>query len=39
MFENVLFFVLMSLIVYLNYRLSKSYWCHEGVWGDDIHQQ
>lgn len=39
MLENVLLLGLMSGIVYLNYHLSKSYWCHEGVWGEDVHQQ
>ena len=22
-----------------NYYLMKSFWCHEGVWGKDVHEQ
>ena len=31
--------ILMSAIGYLNYCLCKSYWCHEGVWGERTDEQ
>ena len=37
--QVILFLLCMSLIAYFNYALLKSYWCHEGVWGEDVHQQ
>ncbi len=31
--------MLFILIGVANYYLSKSFWCHEGVWGKDVHDQ
>lgn len=31
--------MLFILITVANYYLSKSFWCHEGVWGKDVHEQ
>ena len=31
--------MLFILIGIANYYLSKSFWCHEGVWGKDVHKQ
>lgn len=39
MITQILFFIVVVGIAYLNYQLTKSYWCHEGVWGEDIHEQ
>jgi hypothetical protein len=36
---HILFFVCIAMIGYLNYTLLKSYWCHEGVWGERIDEQ
>ena len=33
------FMLLFILIGVANYYLSKSFWCHEGVWGKDVHEQ
>lgn len=30
---------LFILICLANYYLTKSFWCHEGVWGKDVHEQ
>ncbi len=32
----ILLFILIGLA---NYYLTKSFWCHEGVWGKDVHEQ
>ena len=29
---------LFILIGLANYYLTKSFWCHEGVWGKDVHE-
>ncbi|KGT47814.1 hypothetical protein GW12_11430 [Acinetobacter sp. HR7] len=31
--------LLLILIGVINYYLTKSFWCHEGVWGKDVHEQ
>jgi hypothetical protein len=31
--------MLFILIGVANYYLSKSFWCHEGVWGKDMYEQ
>jgi hypothetical protein len=31
--------MLFILIDVANYYLSKSFWCHEGVWGKNVHEQ
>ncbi len=37
--QTIVLFFAMALIAYLNYALLKSYWCHEGIWGEDVHEQ
>ncbi len=32
----LIFFVMIGII---NYYLNKSFWCHEGIWGKDVHEQ
>lgn len=39
MITQILFFSAVVGIAYLNYRLTKAYWCHEGMWGEDIREQ
>ena len=39
MLIQIVLLILMAVIGYLNYCLSKSYWFHEGVWGKDVGDQ
>lgn len=32
----VMLFILLGVV---NYYLNKSFWCHEGIWGKDVHEQ
>lgn len=36
---QLMFILLIVMVGYLNYRLTKSYWCNEGVWGNDVYEQ
>jgi hypothetical protein len=39
MLLQILLLLLMISIGCLNYYLSKSYWCHEGIWGERVDEQ
>ena len=39
MMMQLFFFLLVMVFAYLNYQFAKSYWCHEGMWGSDAHEQ
>lgn len=36
---NLSFIILFIMIGVANYYLTKSFWCHEGVWGKDVDEQ
>lgn len=36
---QLLSFIVIFAIGYFNYQLTKSYWCNEGIWGKDVHEQ
>jgi len=35
-FDLIILFIIIGVA---NYYLTKSFWCHEGVWGKDVHEQ